>query len=94
MIRLLAALTLLAGCATTTPGPTTGMIALDTKVTSLENEQYRFRFNQQVDRCFIDQFGCLLAKTKDYKKCWGAHEVCVVDSYKLWERVKKERNIP
>jgi hypothetical protein len=68
---------------------------------SNRDEEFDFRLRQQeslnlshsffidTDRCFIDYLMCKQKEDKD-KKCWGVHERCVINVYRMHEQLKKK----
>lgn len=81
------------------------MVSLLTSCSHIENknrdEEFDFRLRQQeslnlshsffidTDRCFIDYLMCKQKEDKD-KKCWGVHEQCVINVYRMHEQLKKK----
>jgi hypothetical protein len=72
-----------------------------TQKTTSKDEEFDYRLKQlesltlshgffiDIDRCFIDFLMCK-NKNKEDKKCWGAHEQCVINIYHTYERLKKK----
>jgi hypothetical protein len=73
-----------------------------TMTKSNRDEEFDLRLRQQeslnlshsflidIDRCFIDYLMCKGKKNVVQTKCWGAHEQCVINTYRMYERLKKK----
>lgn len=62
---------------------------LQFQVSQLEALSVSHGFFIDTDRCFIDYLMCK-EKNKDSKKCWGVHERCVINVYRVYEQLKKK----
>ena len=62
----------------------------DFRLRQLESLNISYGFMIDTDRCFIDYFMCRNQKDANIKKCWGAHEACVINVYQTYEQLKKK----
>jgi len=89
MYKFIALTVFLVSCSTTKPNMGNRINELEFKVSQLEALSISHGFFIDTDRCFIDYLMCK-EKNKDSKKCWGVHERCVINVYRVYEQLKKK----
>jgi hypothetical protein len=75
---------LLGGCITANQGIT------KKQHYNLQDQDYRQTFLMNMNTCFISYNTCRVRKQSSPRQCWTAHEKCVINTNKQYNKIKEE----